>query len=191
MRHMDLTEKLLTVVVDMLNYGSAAQTYFGYKADNLANAGLSEALQAKATGDVICEKETEVVLGYAGTVVSLEQQIVLKMYFNAVSGHALEDLYAEVEFTNYRNTAVTATIPGSEFTKNGNYWIVPVDEMVLSDAFELLTVSIYDKNDPETALAIGRDNLESNVARNTTVKVQPVYDAIMKFATSAKAYLLK
>ena len=43
-------ERLKTLVVSMLNYGAAAQTYFGYKTDALVNANLTAEQQALAKG---------------------------------------------------------------------------------------------------------------------------------------------
>ena len=37
--------------MDLLNYGAAAQTYFGYRTDALVNAGLTEEQRALATAD--------------------------------------------------------------------------------------------------------------------------------------------
>lgn len=41
--------KLLTLIVDMLNYGSAAQTYFSHNTSTLANSDLTKAQKAYAT----------------------------------------------------------------------------------------------------------------------------------------------
>ena len=38
-----------TLAVDMLNYGAAAQSYFGYRTDNLANRSLTGAQKALGT----------------------------------------------------------------------------------------------------------------------------------------------
>ena len=43
------SKKLCTLMVDMLNYGAAAQKYFGRNTRNLANSGLTDAQKALAT----------------------------------------------------------------------------------------------------------------------------------------------
>ena len=45
----DASKKLCTLMVDMLNYGAAAQNYFGRNTRNLANSGLTDAQKALAT----------------------------------------------------------------------------------------------------------------------------------------------
>ena len=52
--------KLRTLMVDLLNYGAAAQTYHNYKADSLANAELTEEQKTWAsTGNLTLENITD------------------------------------------------------------------------------------------------------------------------------------
>ena len=44
-----------TLVVDLLNYSSAAQVYGNYNVENLANAGLTDEQKALATADTVLE----------------------------------------------------------------------------------------------------------------------------------------
>ena len=61
----ETTAKEKTLVVDMLNYGAAAQKFFNYNTENLANALLSDEQKGFATAEVTAEdkrvKELEVL----------------------------------------------------------------------------------------------------------------------------------
>ena len=89
----------MSLFVDMVNYGAAAQTEWGYNVENLANAGLTEEQKALATeaGELknILEKGT----GYAGTTLSLKENILLNVvYENETIDQAA---YAVVSFTDH------------------------------------------------------------------------------------------
>lgn len=51
----DKYTKLRTLLVNLLNYSSAAQNYFGYKTETLVNADLTTELQALASPDSVLD----------------------------------------------------------------------------------------------------------------------------------------
>jgi hypothetical protein len=58
------------LLVDMLNYGAAAQTQFGYRTDDFANKNLTEAQKAMATGPVACSNNQVAGTNYIGSNLS-------------------------------------------------------------------------------------------------------------------------
>ncbi|MBP3633510.1 MAG: leucine-rich repeat protein [Oscillospiraceae bacterium] len=180
-----------TVVVDMLNYGAAAQTNFNYKADDLANNQLTDAQKALATGAVTCENKQVKDANTIGSNLALDDCILLNVFFKGFTGKDVAKTYAKVTFTNWKNEAKEVIIPGTEFElyKTADQYKVTVDDIVLADASCLVTVEVYEEG-AETPFASCTDSVESYANRGAATASAPLYEAIMKFATSAKAYLL-
>ena len=92
-------ESLKTLIIDMLNYGAAAQVNFNRHADALANANFEEyqqyASEGLATPLVNDKLESETANNGAvtkiGTAVSLEARVGIKMTFTMADGHTLDD----------------------------------------------------------------------------------------------------
>ena len=167
-----------TMMVDMLNYGAEAQAFFkNYHIDDLANALMSEEQKSLATATVEYsnKRDTTDANGYyVGSTLTLENSILMTLYFKNIS----RDMRAVVTFTNHSGSAQEIEVSGSEFKANGSYLGVEVDEIVVADARQLVTVKIYDG---DTLLSTVSDSIESNAARSTG----ELFDAIMRFADSA------
>ena len=170
--------KIKTLVVDMLNYGSEAQLYFGYNAEDLANALLTDAQKALATETVACANKQVKGKNFYGSNLSLEECILLNLFFR----NCKADMYAKVIFTDY--TGKVKTIEKSLVPYSGSIYKVVVDDVVLADAFCTVTVTVY--NADGTIHGSATDSVESYMARADELALN---DAIMKFAYSAKQYL--
>lgn len=81
----DYDEVTKQLVRDMLNYGALAQTYFGYNAENLANAGIEGAgqkhLPEKAETEVSTSGYVEGISFYGGSLV-FRSKTAVRFYFN-------------------------------------------------------------------------------------------------------------
>lgn len=182
------TKYIKTMVVDMLNYGTAAQYYFDYNTGKLANGLLSEEQKADATVSVSCANNQIKGTNYHGTNLSLEESILLNMYIGGMKGKDVSSMWAEISFESYFGAANRIKVPGSEFAvyKTGIYKIT-VDDIVLADARQPVTVTVY--NADGTVHGFGTDSVESYVARAASIDDQDLYSDIMKFAVSAYNYL--
>lgn len=173
--------KWYTTLVDMLNYGAAAQTYFDHNTGDLANKNLTEAQQALATQtDPTCSSGASSNLGTGnfGSIVSLEDNIVMKMLFaKSVVGDATE---ATVSYTGYNATEATQYTAAVE-PYSDDYVMVVVDELVVGDARQEVTCTIGEYS--------GTDSVEYYTARAAGSDAAAVTKAMMKFADSAKAAL--
>ncbi len=79
----DATKALVTA---MLHYGAAAQTFFNYKTDDMANAGLDSAednvtIPADAAGEIVVSGSAEGITFYGASLV-FENKIAVRFYFN-------------------------------------------------------------------------------------------------------------
>ena len=172
-----MTAKVKTLVVDMLNYGAAAQNYFKYNTSDLANALLTDAQKALATSDVTCTNSQVKGANFYGTNLSLEDKILLNLYFKNVTA----DMTAKITFKDYTGTA--KSIAGELVLYSGSIYKVVVDDIVLADAFSPVTVTVY--NTDGSVHGSVTDSVESYVARSGNSALN---EAIIKFAYSAKAY---
>ena len=181
-RQLRKTDKAVTktLYVDMLNYGAAAQTYFGYDAQNLANAELTAQEQGYATKEVKLNNKLMAGTNYAASQLNLASSIQLRVKFNNIDA----SMNAVVTFTNHTGNKVEAQIPGSEFLGNGT--VVVVDEIVAADYAQDVTIVVYDAAGNKVAEAV--DSVASYLARKSGASAA-IFDAVAKYTASAYAYL--
>ena len=177
-RQLAKTDKAVTktLYVDMLNYGAAAQTYFDYDVENLANAGVDQTYATKAV-----KLENRLVKGtnYNASQLNLASSIQLRLNFKNIDS----SMYAVVRFTNHMGKEIEVKVDGSEFMHNGA--TVVVDDVVAADYAQDVTVTVYNAAGEEVANAV--DSVASYIARMT--KGNAIYDAVAKYTASAYAYL--
>jgi len=172
---------LKSVIVDMLNYGTEAQKYFGYHEDDYANAEVTaEQQETFATAEVECVNNQQAITNFVGSNLSLEDSILLNVFFKVTYSDALT---ATVSFTDYLGKEVTAEAEASKYSSMTK---VVVDRIVLADAKRPVTVTVYDG---DTVVGQGVESVESYIARNMTGATATINTAIMKFAASAYHYL--
>jgi hypothetical protein len=175
------TAEAKTMLVDMLNYGAAAQVMFNYNTEDLANNSLTEAQKAYGSTSATGTDERVKGTGYYGSNLKLEDQILLILYFNNIN----PDMYAIVSFTDHYGKAHETRIEGSKFyALNSTTYGVMVDELVVADGNQLVTVTVYDANGNE--VASGVDSINSYAARQ--LGKDPLYEMVMKFTNSAYAF---
>jgi hypothetical protein len=170
-----------TMLVDMLNYGAAAQNFFQYNVNDLANSQLSAAQKAYATGSVNCTDQRVQGVGYQGSSLILKDRILMTMYFNNIT----TDMYAVVSFTDHKGKAHEMLVEGSSFTKySDTVYGVVIDELVVADGGQLVTVAVYDGEG--NAVASASDSIDSYAARQ--MGKDALYEMVAKFTASTYAY---
>ena len=178
--------KLATMLVDMLNYGAAAQNMFKYGQTDLANKNMT-AYQWLATQSVTCENKQEKGSGYKSLSLTLECNIQFNMKFDKTV--VTKDMTAVVTFTDHYNRAHTIEISGDKFVSKGDVWSIPVEGLVVADFKQLVTCRFKDANGAEVAGVYGIDSMESFCARAIAGDGGRDYENIAKFMTSAHIYL--
>ena len=176
----DQNDETRTMLVDMLNYGSAAQNTYTYGTDDLANSQLTAA--QKAYGSTTFEECIDGRVqgaNYQGTRLVLKNSILMQFGFSGLTA----DMTAKVEFTNHRGTKVSETVAPVKLD-NGSY-AIEVNQIVAADGRIPVTVTVYDANG--NVYGTATDSMESYIARMGTT--DPLYAAIMMFSDAAYAYL--
>jgi len=178
------SDKLKTTLVDMLNYGAAAQKQFNYRTDMLANANLTDEQQAYASEmpTLVNERVLEDESKCAGSSLVLRDNILLDVYFSGIT----EGMYAEVKYTKHSDTEEkTYRYEYDEFETSGSYKVLSINTLVIADAKQLVTITVYDKNG--NVYTTYKDSMNSYLARQLEKGELPsgIYGLTAKFTASS------
>jgi len=184
------SEDLKAVIVDMLNYGAAAQVYFDYGEEKLATYVLTDAEKLLASAEIEVSDERELNSLFIGNQLILESNIQLGMIFKNVNS----GMTAKATFINARGVEQTADC--EIVLMSGDMGKVNVNALAVCDYDCLVTVTVY--NADGSVYATGNDSIASYVYRNnistsTTVteELKTLGKELAKFAESARAYFVK
>jgi len=173
---------LKTLMVDMLNYGAAAQGIFQYNTADLANNQLTDTQKSWATQTLAATSDSRVEgTNYYGTRLVLEGRIQMQVAFKGMN----RTMYAVYSYTDHYGKEQSVTVTGEDFIEVGGLLGVELSQLVYADARQLVTIRIF--NAKGVLLSTVQDSMESYIHRNGGT--EPLYDALMKFTDSAKAYL--
>ena len=182
--HYSNNTELCTALVDMLNYGAAAQKQFGYKTDDLANDQVTAAQQEQFASKSIVSSDAWSATGngYSSNL-ELTDNIILRLWFKNVT----DDMYAVVTFKNHYGDDVTTTVYFADFychNQNNNTYSVPVDELVFADLYQVVTCEMYNGEGE----LVG--TVTESIASYLSYMIQEgrdetgLYEAAMKFANA-------
>ena len=169
-----------TLMVDMLNYGAAAQREFGHNLSNLANSQLTATQQKLATQSVTMNDNWEGGALYYNTVLNLENNIILTLLFKDLTS----DMYAAISYENFQGELVEYTIPFESFDKrNDNIYAINVDTLVVADGRQVVSCEIY--NGAHQPVGSCKDSIEGYLSVMKGNDPNGLYVATMKFIDSA------
>jgi hypothetical protein len=187
--------KVMALLVDILNYGAAAQTYQNYKVTDLANAELTDAQKALGNQDVITytdEKmlQNALVDGALADIkvvgLTLQDSVVMNFKFELLNGAAKDGLVAVI-------TAAGRTweIEASEFVyeSSSKRWIINFNGLNPAQMRE--KVSICLKKDGVIVSDTATYSVESyglSSAAQGNAKLAALVEAMARYGRSAKAY---
>ena len=171
-----------TMMVDMLNYGAAAQQYCNYNTEDLANNSLTAAQLACGTAVSPTTANRLIYDGnYTGTRLILESRIQMQLGFRNLD----KSMYAVYTYVDHYGVRYTVRVDGSQFIKLNSYlYAIELSRLVYADARELVSVRVYKADG--TLYARASDSMESYIHR---AGASGLYEALMKFTDSAKQYL--
>lgn len=173
------SDKLKTALMDMLNYGAAAQDYFGdYNIETLANAGSEvekytsfATVNAPAVANGLVKGDN-----LKAVSVSAKNKLMMTFYFANIT----QEMTAKI---SYEGLVEPIEIKGKDFFAYNSWYGVDVTGLPIADGRKLVTCEVYDGG---TLLASASDSVEGYVARNGSGVL--VLQQLMKFVDSAYAY---
>ncbi len=188
----DEHSKLRTLLVDLLNYGSATQKYVDYQTDNLANSDLTAVQKSWASNDT---KEFKNIRNYDYKTIS--NPTVQWISCGLVLGNAI---MFKVKFTanNVENKTVEITLRNTKFTydKNdfkdngdGTYYVY-CNELFAHELGDEVLLTVYENGFPcsntmlfsvESYARLVRDNYKGT-------PLDEMITTMMLYGNSAKEY---
>ena len=188
----DEHSKLRTLLVDLLNYGAAAQIYAGYQTDNLVNSDLTDVQKDWASKDTTEFKNirnlnyktiSNPTAEWKTCSLVLKNSIMVKVKFSAKD---VENKTVEIVL---KNTKFTYT--KDDFVNNGDgTYYVYCNELFANELSDDLLFTIYENGVPcsntmlfsvESYARLVRDNYKDKPLDKMTT-------AMMLYGNSAKAY---
>lgn len=173
-----------TAIVDMLSYGTAAQEYFDdYNIDEPANKLLSaeQRLLASAEGTYEDKRVKDDTYFDASNLRFVSKiNLIFRLKIS-------NDTYAVFTWTDHNGNSKSVRVENTDYATSEGMYAVELDELVVADARQLVTCTIYNASDDSVVTTVV-DSVESNAARRTE-NTEKLYVAFMKFADSAHVYL--
>lgn len=184
---------LKTALVDMLNYGAAAQTHFGFNTSSLANALIeSEGYSSLATKETpVCTKITgNPDTFYAGSV-SVKNNLTFTFCFSGID----PDKIATATYTDHygknktpSGTFYTLTDENGVTVTNGGQTVygVDIEDIAIADGRQKITCTVTDVSGNEIQAI---SSVESYLAyAMEKYPDEDVFPMLAKFIDSAYAY---
>jgi len=174
--------KAVELVKAMLNYGAAAQTYFGYHTSDLANSVLptDEQQSSLSVGNLSLYKKGDVLPELVSIL--LKSTITMKLYFKT------EDLEAKkVTSFEYKNETLTAT-------DSGDYTIVAIEGIPAQNFKDIVTIKYYvEGNEEAESIRYRPSNYAYTVLNQptggvVTEELKGVVSALCSFSQAAYEY---
>ena len=191
-----------TMMVDFLNYGAAAQIYFGYNTTDLANTNLTEEQLALGTADrelvkALAQTDSSTTRSKFSTVnLEFESKITIRATTN-ITGETYtankDTWYAEAKYTNYLGEETIVTIPFSDARigvdeKDRTY--IDVNALAAREMSTPVEFTVYDGDGAAVTntLTYSIETYAASKANGTNVELATLVKAMMKFGDGAKAY---
>ena len=183
-REQDTSVKELRLFVDMLGYGAAAQTEWNYNTENPANAALTDDQRDYATAIGKTRNILAKDIGYAGSTLSLKENILLNIvFYNATIDQAE---YAVVSYTGYKGAENSYTVEKKDFQSLNNAMkYIQVNTLKVADYAQAVTVQLCDAEGNVLSTVV--DSIESYLTRRS--EQSALYPATMAFCKGAYNYL--
>ena len=190
--------KLRTLLVDMLNYGAAAQMYWNYNLGLLASDDLTEEQQAWATKEMkavsnadgtILNKQPEVEL--VGRSLSLKERVEINFYFDLNEYHS-EDVRAVITYIDSKGVQQRITIDGKDFGGKDHKELITLSTLNANEMRTKVEIELYDAHTGESISHSCSYSVEQYVAsklkQNISESLRELLTAMMMFGDSAEAY---
>lgn len=205
MKKLDTTsdQNLKPLLVDMLNYGAAAQTYFDFRTGELVNKNLSTDMQNLATDfasltveDDSVKDSTSVILGHN---LELGNNLKVVYYLDLESISDKENVTLELSYTGvtgkeYKKTVTFSEMKAVKKNVNGvtkNLYEYDYDEIAAKDSLQPISATVFNNGtqisdtDIYSVPAYARRKLDAD---STTEELRAVIESTIVFYNSAKNY---
>ncbi len=192
------SDKLKTLCAELLRYGSAAQSYKGYRTDALADEAMTEAQKC-----YLCDPETvtfgkvNAVIGtgekpsvtWVGKTLVLDSKVTVKYIFSTADYTGeLSDLYLAVSYLDGEGQSVTVSVTDLQvYNEEKQLYAFSFSELVASELRSVLSAQIYGENGEVSDILIYSPDTYGN---NKTGTLGELCKALFAYSDAAKAYFM-
>ena len=188
-----------TLLVDMLNYCAAAQTYFGVNTENLVNAGLTEAQKGLATQADAVVSDTSGVTALEGATAKIvgksiifNSNIEVKFYMDLSQYKDLSGISLRVAYTDEVGVIHATTIDSKDFVYDSSvgYYAAKLNNLNSAELRAVLTVEILlEETVISDTVYYSVETYAYNRLNNTSDETfKTLLKELMKYSDSAKNY---
>ena len=186
-----------TMLVDLLNYGAAAQVYFDKNPNHPVNEVLTSAQQQLATQTMPTLKNNtkEIALSGAtatfnGKNLSFDNNIVIVYRMKLPENADLSQIKLKLTYKTSSNDSVTKTISGSKFTKDGSYYIAKYDGLAMTDFRSVVSAVVMNGSTAiSNTLKYSVESYAFNkLGSSSDENFKTLLREMMKFGVSAETY---
>ena len=192
-----------TMMVDFLNYGAAAQTYFSYNTNDLANANIAEHQDvASPERTYVDSKAGTEETSYAIDFTNFNLEYVNKINIAVVTKTSISDeklaemkesWYAIASYTDFNGVAQSVRLDLSNeanFGKVSGYWAVMFNGLASKEMSTPVTVTLYDGEGVQqsNSATYSIETYAAGKVNGTNVKLANLAKSMMKFGDGAAAY---
>ena len=192
-------ETFKTLLVDLLNYGAAAQTYFGYRTDKLVNAELTDVQKALARQTYESLKvagNTDDGKVYTSSItgknVLFDTRIMMLVATDLQKDDDLDGISIKIRYQNFGGQTVEKLIGGTNFVyrADANGYTVRFDDLKASELRTELEITIVKDGTPISAtVKYSFDNYANNRLKNSSDdNFKKLLEKTLLYSDSAKAY---
>ena len=175
-----------SLMTAMLHYGAAAQTYFNYKTDNLANSGLTApafAGSAAATSAGTTVKHNLTLESDINFSFFIPKSELAASGLTATVSHDRADGYADKSVTLTQAEWESAVVGGVE------YWRIRYSDVAAKEIADILSLTITDGTnvvvtDSYSAQQFAQERIQNTADNNMRALMQ----TLLTYGTAAKAY---
>ena len=195
-------EKFKTLLVDLLNYGAAAQNYFEYRTDSLVNADLTDEQRALATQNydppTVANTEngnsqTTYPAAITGKNIVFGNRITLLTATSFTQDSDLTGVFLRIRYTDINGEAVEKRIESKDFVYRNdvNAYTAYFDGLKASEFRVTLELTLMNESGEaisETVTYSLDTYVQNRLAKSESESFKALLEATMIYADSAKAY---
>lgn len=192
-------EEFKTLLVDMLNYCSSAQEYFGVNTENLVNADLTEGQKLLATkADVAVEDNSSTTkldgatAKIVGKSILFNSNIEVKFYMDLSAYQDLTGLSMRVTYADEKCVVHSTKISSKDFTFDSSvgYYSAKLNNLNSAELRAMLTAEIYFNETviSDTIYYSVETYVYNRLNKSTNEMFKTLLKELMKYSDSAKKY---
>ncbi len=184
-----------TLLVDMLNYGSAAQTHFKKNDRNLVNWDLTEEQASWGTQGDLVTTNNESVVELEGATAEINGKnlmfgssvyLLYRMAF--AEGQDMSNVKIVFTYTNLKGEVQQQTVKASKFGTSGDYYTADCTNIIPSAMRQIVSATIYDGDTPiSSTLNYSIETYVHNrLANSTSATFKTLITEMLRYGISAE-----